>query len=198
MTQQTVKFHLTNIYRKLGAKNRTQATGSPSSTGSSTARCSATTNRVGPAKGRGRRAKDLTEGAVDNSGSRGCSFHEARVTEQDDGGRSSRLRPPAHAAGRIALASLCVLGLVAIGVAIWSLVHGGSGGIRARHKGDAPGRSVDSSWTLERAYASVVGTSEFYGSSCAVRRPLHRVATGSTTLLQPDDPATYTYQGSPT
>ena len=26
MTEQTVKFHLTNIYRKLSAKNRTQAT----------------------------------------------------------------------------------------------------------------------------------------------------------------------------
>jgi DNA-binding NarL/FixJ family response regulator len=26
VTQQTVKFHLTNIYRKLGVKNRTEAT----------------------------------------------------------------------------------------------------------------------------------------------------------------------------
>ncbi len=26
ITQQTVKFHLTNIYRKLGVKNRTEAT----------------------------------------------------------------------------------------------------------------------------------------------------------------------------
>ena len=55
---------------------------------------------------------------------------------------------------------------------------------------------MDSSWTLERAYASVVGTSEFYGVFLQQFADLlHRVATGSTTLLQPDDPATYTYQG---
>ena len=55
---------------------------------------------------------------------------------------------------------------------------------------------MDPSWTLERAYASVVGTSEFYGVFLQQFADLlHRVATGSTTLLQPDDPATYTYQG---
>ena len=42
----------------------------------------------------------------------------------------------------------------------------------------------------------MVGTSEFYGVFLQQFADLlHRVATGSTTLLQPDDPATYTYQG---
>ena len=55
---------------------------------------------------------------------------------------------------------------------------------------------MDPSWTLERAYASVVGASEFYGVFLQQFADLlHRVATGSTDLLQPDDPATYTYQG---
>ena len=40
------------------------------------------------------------------------------------------------------------------------------------------------------------GTSEFYGVFLQQFADLlHRVATGSTTLLQPDDPVTYTYQG---
>ena len=86
---------------------------------------------------------------------------------------------------------------MAIGVAIWSLVHGGIGwDSRYDTEATLQARSVDSSWTLERAYASVVGTSEFYGVFLQQFADLlHRVATGSTTLLQPDDPATYTYQG---
>ena len=100
-------------------------------------------------------------------------------------------------AGRVALALLSVLGLVAIGVATWSLVHGGIGwDSRYDTQATLEARSVDPSWTLQRAYASVKGTSEFYGVFLQQFADLlHRVATGSTTLLQPDDPVTYTYQG---
>ena len=58
-------------------------------------------------------------------------------------------------------------------------------------------RSVDSSSTLAEAYDAVLGTNEFYGVlPQQLGDVLHLVTTGSTAPLQPDDPATYRYQGA--
>src|SRR4051812_36448447 len=60
--------------------------------------------------------------------------------------------------------ALLLLGAGAIGVAVWSLIHGGIG-LDSRYDTQASlaVRSVDTSWPIARAYAAVPNTSEFYG-----------------------------------
>ena len=93
--------------------------------------------------------------------------------------------------------ALILLGAGAIGVAVWSLVHGGIGWDSREHTQAALAvRSVDTSWPLARAYAAVPGPLEFYGVLIQqLADVLHFVSSGSTARLQPDDPDTYLYQG---
>ena len=96
-----------------------------------------------------------------------------------------------------ATVALILLGAGAIGVAVWSLVHGGIGWDSREHTQAALAvRSVDTSWPLARAYAAVPGPLEFYGVLIQqLADVLHFVFSGSTARLQPDDPDTYLYQG---
>jgi hypothetical protein len=98
------------------------------------------------------------------------------------------------------IGSLLVLGVGSIMIAGWSLATGGIGW-------DAPTdtwaalqvRAVPSSDSLAQAYNSVYLTSEFYGVFIQQFADLlHTLFTGSTHHLQPDDPATYLYQGGVT
>ena len=90
------------------------------------------------------------------------------------------------------------LGLASIGVAIWSLAHGGIGWDSREHTQAALAvRSVDSSWPLAKAYAAVPGPLEFYGVLIQqLADLLHRLVSGSSSELGVDDPATYAYQGA--
>jgi hypothetical protein len=96
-----------------------------------------------------------------------------------------------------ATVALILLGAGAIGVAVWSLVHGGIGWDAREHTQAALAvRSVDTSWPLARAYAAVPGPLEFYGVLIQqLADVLHFAFSGSTARLQPDDPDTYLYQG---
>lgn len=96
-----------------------------------------------------------------------------------------------------ATAALILLGAGAIGVAAWSLVHGGIGWDSREHTQAALAvRSVDTSWPIAKAYAAVPGPLEFYGVLIQqLADVLHFVFSGSTARLQPDDPDTYLYQG---
>jgi hypothetical protein len=93
--------------------------------------------------------------------------------------------------------ALLLLGAGAIGVAAWSLGHGGIGwDSRYDTQASLAIRSVDTSWPIARAYAAVPNTSEFYGVFIQqLADVLHFVVSGSTARLQPDDPDTYLYQG---
>jgi hypothetical protein len=99
---------------------------------------------------------------------------------------------------RLAIAVLVSLGLASIGVAIWSLAHGGIGWDSREHTQAALAvRSVDSSWPLAKAYASVPGPLEFYGVLIQqLADLLHGLVSGSSSELGVDDPATYAYQGA--
>ena len=96
-----------------------------------------------------------------------------------------------------ATVALILLGAGAIGVAAWSLVHGGIGWDSREHTQAALAvRSVDTSWPIAKAYAAVPGPLEFYGVLIQqLADVLHFVFSGSTARLQPDDPDTYLYQG---
>ena len=96
-----------------------------------------------------------------------------------------------------ATVALILLGAGAIGVAAWSLVHGGIGWDSREHTQAALAvRSVDTSWPIARADAAVPGPLEFYGVLIQqLADVLHFVFSGSTARLQPDDPDTYLYQG---
>ena len=99
---------------------------------------------------------------------------------------------------RIATVVLIVLGLASIALACWSLAVAGIGWDT---RGDTDSalitRSVDSSWTLQQAYAAVPATSEFYGVlPQQFADVLHLLTTGSTTPLSPNSPTTYLYQGA--
>lgn len=97
---------------------------------------------------------------------------------------------------RFAVAVLAALGIVALGVALWSLQQGGIGwDARFDTEAAADVRAVDPSWSLERAYRYVPITSEFYGVlPHQLAEGLSRATAGPTELAA-DDPTTYTYQG---
>ena len=95
------------------------------------------------------------------------------------------------------IACLVALGVGSIMIAAWSLATGGIGW-------DAPTdtttalqvRAIPSSDSLAQAYNAVYLNSEFYGIFVQqFADVLHTIFTGSTHHLQPDDSATYLYQG---
>jgi len=109
-----------------------------------------------------------------------------------------------HVAGRriltargLAVGLLVCVGIVAVAVAGWSLAHGGIGwDSRGDTQAAAATRSVDTSWTLARAYAWVPQGSEFYGVFLQqFADALHLLVTGTTKSPGADDPAAYVYQG---
>jgi hypothetical protein len=89
------------------------------------------------------------------------------------------------------------MGIAAIAVAAWSLVHGGIGwDSRFDTQAAFATRSVDPSWTLARAYAWVPSTSEFYGVFLQqFADALHLLVRGTMEPRGADDPVTYFYQG---
>jgi hypothetical protein len=92
---------------------------------------------------------------------------------------------------------LGLLGVASIALAAWSLGNGGIGW-DAHFDTEAALviRSIDPDASLEQAYGAAPLTSEVYGVVVQqLADVLHRVTTGSTDPLQPDDPATYVYQG---
>ncbi len=99
---------------------------------------------------------------------------------------------------RLAIGLLLSVGIGAVAVAAWSLAHAGIGwDSRFDTQAAFAIRSVDSSWTLSRAYAWVPSTSEFYGIFLQqFADVLHLLVTGSSEHLGPDDPVTYAYQGA--
>ncbi len=97
----------------------------------------------------------------------------------------------------LAIGLLLSVGIGAVAVAAWSLAHSGIGwDSRFDTQAALATRSVDSSWTLARAYAWVPSSSEFYGVFLQqFADVLHLLVTGSTERLGPDSPVTYVYQG---
>ena len=97
----------------------------------------------------------------------------------------------------LAVGLLVCVGIGAIAVAGWSLAHGGIGwDSRGDTEAAVVTRSVDSSWTLARAYASVPFGNEFYGVFLQqFADALHLLFSGTTTFPGADDPAAYVYQG---
>lgn len=98
---------------------------------------------------------------------------------------------------RLAIGLLFSLGIGAIALAAWSLAHAGIGWDSRFHtQGAFAIRSIDSSWTLARAYASVPSNLEFYGVlPQQLADVLHLLVSGSTERLGPDNPEAYMYQG---
>ena len=81
-------------------------------------------------------------------------------------------------------------------MAAWSLAHGGIGWDSRTTRGTLSHRSVDPSWTLARAYATVPASPGVLRRlPPAVRRHAPSRRHRLDDPLQPDDPATYTYQG---
>ena len=97
----------------------------------------------------------------------------------------------------LAVGLLVCVGIGAVAVAGWSLAHGGIGwDSRGDTEAAVATRSVDSSWTLARAYASVPLGNEFYGVFLQqFADALHLLVSGTTTSPGADDPAAYVYQG---
>ena len=113
---------------------------------------------------------------------------------------SRRAEPRPEIARATATVLLIALGVGAIATAAWCVAHGGIGwDTRGDTKAALAIRSVDTSWSRERAYAEVPGNSELYGAFLPqFADALHRLLTGSSHPLMPDDPTTYRYQGSAT
>ena len=97
----------------------------------------------------------------------------------------------------LALGFLICVGVGAIALAGWSLAHSGIGwDSRGDTEAAVATRSVDTSWPLARAYASVPRVSEFYGVFLQqFADALHLLVTGTTKSPGADDPAAYVYQG---
>ena len=97
----------------------------------------------------------------------------------------------------LAVGLLVCVGIGAVAVAGWSLAHGGIGwDSRGDTDAAVATRSVDSSWTLARAYAWVPLGNEFYGVFLQqFADALHLLVSGTTTSPGADDPAAYVYQG---
>jgi hypothetical protein len=95
------------------------------------------------------------------------------------------------------IATLIVLGVGAIMIACWSLATGGIGWDAHTDTGAAlQVRAIPSSDSLTQAYNAVYLDSEFFGVFIQQFADLlHTTFTGSTQHLQPDDSATYLYQG---
>jgi hypothetical protein len=95
------------------------------------------------------------------------------------------------------IASLVVLGVGAIMIACWSLATGGIGWDAHTDTGAAlQVRAIPSSDSLAQAYDAVYLNSEFYGVFVQQFADLlHTMFTGSSHHLQPEDSATYLYQG---
>ncbi len=111
---------------------------------------------------------------------------------------SRRAEPRPEIARAAAIVLLVALGIGAIAAAAWCVTHGGIGwDARGDTKAALAIRSVDTSWSRERAYAAVPGNSELYGAFLQqFADALHRLLTGSSRPLMPDDPTTYRYQAS--
>jgi hypothetical protein len=105
---------------------------------------------------------------------------------------------------RACIATFCALvalGVASVAVAVWSLANGGIGWDSRNDTVTALiTRSIDPArTTLHQAYAAVPGTSEFYGVLVQQSADLlHRLVTGSSARLAPDDPSTYAYQATVT
>ena len=95
------------------------------------------------------------------------------------------------------IACLVALGVGSIMIAGWSLAVGGIGwDARTDTAAALQVRAIPSSDSLAQAYDAVYLNSEFYGVFIQQFADLlHTVFTGSTHHLQPDDSATYLYQG---
>lgn len=112
----------------------------------------------------------------------------------------SRRNDAAVVAVNMCVGLLVAFGVAAIALAAWSLAHGGIGwDARFDTVAAIETRSIPSGSSLEEAYESVTGNSELYGVLVQqAAEVLHLVVTGSWQTLQPDDPATYAYQGAAT
>lgn len=111
-------------------------------------------------------------------------------------------RPSRAHTGAIRLGIVCALlalGAASVGVASWSVVHGGIGWDTAPDTASLlVVRSIhSSSTTLAQAYTQAPNNYEFYGPFLQESADfVHRVLTGATTPLAADNPTTYVYQGA--
>lgn len=91
--------------------------------------------------------------------------------------------------------SLIVMGLIALGLALWTLINAGIGyDALFESQASVVNRGMNPALSLDEAYELAPVTSEFYGMLLyQISEAIHQVITGSSVWMSPDDPSTYVW-----